>query len=207
MPGPVPLFLNGFDVEPIILASKSLNRRNLLTQVKIPFKVLPPKVDEERIIGGDIVGRVEALAKAKVKSVLPYISDDSYRWVVGFDTLIEVEGQVLGKPANRTEAKSTLEILAGKAHRVITGVALLPRRNAKIILDSCTSLVYFNPMGEEEIEYYLNTEEWQGAAGGYRIQETGAFYINSIEGSYSNVVGLPLSNLYGMLRNAGYSFA
>ena len=142
-----------------------------------------------------------------MKSVLPHIGNDPYRWVVGFDTLIETEGHILGKPKDRTEAERILETLSGKAHRVITGVALLPKKGVGILLDYCTSIVHFNPMKQDEIDYYLSTEEWQGAAGAYRIQGSGALYIKAIEGSYSNVVGLPLSLIYGMLRDAGYSFS
>ena len=194
-------------METIILASKSINRRNLLKQVNIPFKVIPPKVREEDLAAGEVSRMVMVLAEAKVKSIIPYLDDDSYRWVVGFDTLIEAPGLILGKPGDRSEARRTLETLSGGAHRVITGIALLPIKGGKILLDYCTSIVHFNPMNRDEIEYYLNTEEWQGAAGAYRIQEKGAFFIKSLEGSYSNVVGLPLSRLYGMLRKAGYSFS
>jgi septum formation protein len=194
-------------VETIILASKSLNRSRLLEQVGIPYKVLSPAFREEDLAAREISQRVMALAQAKVRSVLPDLNGEAYRWIVGCDTLIESEGLIFGKPADRHEAKRMLESLSGRIHRVLTGIALLPSKDGKISLDYCTSIVHFNEMTEEETEYYLSTEEWRGAAGAYRIQNRGAFFVKSLEGSYSNVVGLPLSLLYGMLRDAGYSFS
>jgi septum formation protein len=125
---------------------------------------------------------------------------------VGFDTLIEMNGLTVGKPKDAEEAESILESLSGRKHRVVTGIALLSDPDRPLLQDHCSTDVYFKPMERDEIALYLATGEWRGVAGAYRIQERGAFFVDRIEGSYSNVVGLPLSHLYGILRSAGYPF-
>jgi septum formation protein len=194
-------------VETIILASGSINRKTLLEQVKIPFKILVPKVQEDAPSSENIEQTVKRLAEAKVTAVAERLEPKDCRWVVGLDTLIEADGQIIGKPGTRNEARGILKSLSGRSHRVITAVALLPSYEREIMVDLCTSRVTFKRLADDEIEYYLKTDEWRGAAGAYRIQERGAFFVDSLEGSYSNVVGLPLSLLYGMLRRAKYPFA
>ena len=194
-------------METIILASGSTNRRALLEQVKIPLRVIVSDIDEQAQSSESIEERAKRLAVEKVVAVAGQLKKRDRRWVVGFDTLIKVEDRIVGKPRSREEAREILMVLSGRIHRVITAVALLPNPEEGIAVDLCSTSVTFKSMAADEIEYYLKTDEWQEAAGAYQIQSRGAFFVESLDGSYSNVVGLPLSLLYGMLRRAGYRFS
>lgn len=194
-------------METIILASSSANRRALLEQVRIPFRVIVSEIDEQAQSSESIEERAKRLAVEKVVAVTGQLKEKDRRWVTGFDTLIKTEDRIVGKPGNREEAREILMNLSGRIHRVITAMALLPNPEEGVAVDLCSTSVTFKSMTDDEIAYYLKTDEWQEAAGAYRIQSRGAFFVESLEGSYSNVVGLPLSLLYGMLRRAGYSFS
>jgi septum formation protein len=130
---------------------------------------------------------------------------ESPRWVLGLDTLVEVDGEAVCKPAGPEEAESILERLSGKVHRVYTGIGLLPARGEAMDLRSVCTEVKFTNLTAEDIGLYLDSGEWSGVAGGYRIQERGAFFVEWIRGSYSNVVGLPLETFYGILKSNNYS--
>ena len=187
----------------IVLASTSPQRKRLLKQIRIPFRCVTPDIDETVFSDLAITDRVVQTAKAKVESVLPFLHPKT-RWIVGVDTLIELGGEIIGKPADRNEAERILMRLSGNVHQVYTGIALLHQSGKTWQCTSVTSVVKMTSMTEKEVEFYLVTNEWKGAAGAYRIQETGAIFVESIEGSYSNVVGLPLSDFYGMLGAAEY---
>ncbi len=193
-------------MDTIILASGSAQRRKLLDQAQIPYLAVTPQVDEASITAADTVSRVKKLASAKIAAVLPMLAVSRRRWVAGFDTVIECEGQFLGKPTDRENAAATLTLLSGKTHKVVTGVSLLPVEGSVAIVEACISYVQFKTMNRDEMEFYLDTGEWEGAAGAYRIQGVGAFFTPSVRGSYSNVVGLPLSLFYSILVQAGYVF-
>ena len=193
-------------MEKIILASGSPQRRQLLDQVKLPYLAIAPMLDETIGESEDGISLVKRLAAAKVSTVQSQLPEHRARWIAGFDTIIEYEKTVLGKPSKRKQAKAMLESLAGKTHSVVTGLALLPNIGAHTIVSACTSQVDLKPMSSDEIEFYLDTEEWRGAAGAYRIQGIGAMFVEAIRGSYSNIVGLPLSYFCGILGTAGYIF-
>ena len=131
---------------------------------------------------------------------------ESPRWVLGLDTVVEVDGKVLGKPAGPAEAESMLRLLSGRVHNVFTGIALLVERGRPIEQEVVQTEVKFRQLAESELHFYLDSGEWAGAAGGYRIQERGAFFVEWIRGSYSNVVGLPLEAFYGILVRNEYQF-
>ena len=154
---------------------------------------------------GSIKEAVITVARAKAESVLSRLPQ-KVEWILGVDTVVEFEGRIFGKPVDREQARQMLSDLSGRTHRVLSGLALLPRRDSEWVERSCISQVTFRSLAVEEIGAYLKTGEWHGAAGAYRIQETGAILVDSIKGSYSNIVGLPLSLFYGMLRSAGYPF-
>ncbi|MBN1409381.1 MAG: septum formation protein Maf [Spirochaetales bacterium] len=190
----------------IILASASPRRREILTQLKIPFEVIEPDIDERILPGEPTEEAVTRLANNKVENIREKIPKSRARWILGVDTLVELEGKLLGKPADSEEAVSMIRNLAGKIHRVITGMALLSHENLPVDLRFCTSEVKFAPMSEKEVQFYVNSGEWEGVAGAYRIQERAAFFIEWINGSYSNIVGLPISVFYGMLKDNHYPF-
>jgi septum formation protein len=193
-------------METIILASGSPRRRELLERVSIPIKVVSPQVDETWDGDGSPADMTTALARRKVEAVLALFRNEAPRWVLGADTVVELDGVVLGKPTGIEEAERFLRLLSGHAHRVHTGLALHVERSRPIEVEAVTTEVRFRPLDEEEIRRYLEEGEWAGAAGAYRIQERGAFLVQEIRGSWSNVVGLPLEAFYGMLKRTGYRF-
>lgn len=189
-------------MEEIILASGSSRRKKILKELKIPFKIIIPQINEDIFLNEDIELSVKNCALKKVENVKNKINKSS--WIAGFDTIVELEHKILGKPGDRAEAKSMLKKLSGKTHKVHTGVAVASFSD--ISTEICTTFVSFNNMTDKEIEFYLDTGEWNGVAGAYRIQERGSFFINSIKGSYSNIVGLPISLFYGMLCRYNFPF-
>ncbi len=193
-------------METIILASGSPRRRELLTRVKIPFKAVPPRIPEDGGPRDDPVGFVVAVAGRKVEEVVRQLRTETLRWVLGVDTVVEIDGRILGKPTGIEDAEAMLRLLSGRTHRVHSGVALLVSRAQAIDTASATTDVTFRELAEEELGFYLETGEWAGVAGSYRIQERGVFLVDGIRGSWSNVVGLPLEVFYGMLRRNGYPF-
>ncbi len=193
-------------METIILASGSPRRRELLTKVKLPIKVIPPDIAEDYSSPGPVSELVTRIARLKVEAILALFKTESPRWVLGLDTVVEVDGKVLGKPSGPEEAESMLRMLSGRVHKVYSGIALLVERGKPIEEEVVCTEVKFRAMGPAEVKYYLETGEWAGAAGAYRIQERGAFLVEWIKGSYSNVVGLPLEAFYGILVRNEYIF-
>jgi len=193
-------------MDTIILASGSPRRRELLERVRIPCKVVSPEVDEAYEEGRTPTGHTTVLARRKVETVLALFRNEAPRWVLGADTVVEIDGLVLGKPAGIEEAERFLRLLSGRVHRVHTGLALHAGRERPIEIEAVSTEVRFRTLDDEEIQSSLESGEWAGAAGGYRIQERGAFLVEWIRGSWSNVVGLPLEAFYGMLKRTGYRF-
>ena len=181
---------------PLILASTSPQRRAILTQLQIPFEVVAPDFDELPGTGP------RERAAGKARSVQP---DD--RPVLGVDTEVLFDGELLGKPANESEAEEMLDMLAGKTHEVVSGLCL--RTVAWEELHEASTLVTFRSLTPRELGHYVASHEWEGRAGGYAIQGLGASLVERIEGDFLNVVGLPGSLLVRVLaeRFAGvYGF-
>jgi septum formation protein len=193
-------------METIILASGSPRRREMLTKVKLPIKVIPPAVPEDYSQPGTIPEMVIRIARSKVEAILAAFKTESPRWILGLDTIVEVDGTVLGKPPGPDEAEAMLRQLSGKVHRVYSGMALLVERGRPMEEAVVCTEVKFREMTPAELRFYVDTGEWAGAAGAYRIQERGAFFVEWIKGSYSNVVGLPLEAFYGILVKNEYDF-
>lgn len=179
----------------LVLASQSPRRRELLAQVGIAFRVAPSAV-EERITktAPDEVVRELSLQKAEdVASREP-----EGIWVLGADTVVALDGEILGKPVDVEAAKSMLRRLSGRSHSVYTGVTLY-RRSAGETRVECFSektAVTFYPMSEEEIDRYVSSGDPLDKAGAYGIQGSAAAFIERIEGDYNNVVGLPVAAVY-----------
>ena len=193
-------------METIILASGSPRRRELLKKVKLPIKVIPPDVPENYVPDAPVQEMVVRIARSKVEAVLALFKTESPRWVLGLDTVVEIDGKVLGKPAGPEEAEAMLRTLSGRVHRVYSGIALLVERGKPFEEEVVCTEVKFRAMEAAEIRFYIESGEWAGAAGAYRIQERGAFLVDWIKGSYSNVVGLPLEAFYGILVRNDYHF-
>jgi septum formation protein len=194
-------------METIILASGSPRRQELLTRVRIPFKAFPPNIDEEFDHIPGVEEKVRQIALKKIEAVVAGFKQESPRWVLGLDTLVELDGQAVGKPDGAEEAGRILRMLSGKLHRVYTGIGLLPHRGAPLDLRCVCTEVKFARLSPPEVDFYLDSGEWSGVTGAYRIQERGAFFVEWIRGSHSNVVGLPLETFYGMLRQSNYPLA
>jgi septum formation protein len=184
---------------PLILASASPRRKRLLGQIGIPFRSHPSRISETRAgTGPEDAARI--LSERKAVEVHQRKRD---RWILGADTMVVVEGKVLGKPENARDAKGMLLKLAGRAHRVITGFCLLAPSGERLHLQSVSTDVQVKPLTKAEIDAYITTEEPFGKAGAYAIQGIGAFMVEEIRGSYTNVVGLPLCEVVKAMLDVG----
>jgi len=193
-------------MEPILLASASPRRLEALSALGFPLVVRPADVDESARDGEPVARRVRSLASDKARAVAAMAGAGDPRWVLGADTLVAIEDRVLGKPRDRAEAATHLALLSGREHTVHSGLALLDRASGGLVEAGSATLVEFLSLSPAEIEWYLDSGEWEGVAGSYRIQERAALFAARLDGSYSGVVGLPLAVLYGMLRAVGYRF-
>jgi len=173
---------------PLILASASPRRKRLLTQIQLPFRVAPANVYEEGM-GGEPAEMCRSLAEKK--AILVQAREEP-SWVLGADTIVVIADRVLGKPRDEADAGEMLSLLSGKEHEVITGFCVLNPAGILAHSETVSTTVRFRPLEREEIEAYVRTGEPFGKAGAYAIQGVGAFMVESISGSYANVVGLPI---------------
>jgi septum formation protein len=184
----------------LILASKSPRRYELLKQVGLDFDVIPSGIEEDYIKGESPRKHVLRLAEAKALDVGNQHPD---RWVVAADTIVYVDHSILGKPKSREEAKKMLRRLSGKEHRVLTGFSVHHREKGKGDREAVQTTVKVRKLTQAEMEWYVETGEPFDKAGGYAVQGVGSFMIDSIKGSYTNVVGLPICELIQMLSRLG----
>ncbi|MDH4063937.1 MAG: Maf family protein [Acidobacteriota bacterium] len=178
----------------MLLASASPRRAQLLTAAGIRFEIQPAEVDETLRDGELPSAYVERLAREKAESVA---SMRPGRVVLGADTTVVVDGAVLGKASDAAEARRMLEQLSGRGHQVLTGVALVGPGLSVVAVD--VSSVWFAAMTSGDIEGYLATDEWRDKAGAYAIQGRAGRFVARLEGSYTNVVGLPVALVYHLL--------
>jgi septum formation protein len=183
----------------LILASQSPRRKSLLRQIDLPFHAVPSHVDENQVRGKPSV-KASWLAEKKAKAVHPEFSNS---WILGADTMVVFGEEILGKPHDHRDAESMLYLLRGKEHEVITGFCLLNPRGDVAQTKAITTLVRMKWLAVGEIKAYIATGEPFGKAGGYAIQGIGAFMVESISGSYTNVVGLPVCAVIKSLLAAG----
>ena len=189
----------------IILASASPRRRELLKQVGISFDTAISDYDESSYeFGDDIVKDVVNIAINKVMRSRSLKSKDAI--IIGADTIVELNGTVYGKPKDRTDAGIMLAALNGAVHRVITGLAALDTDTGILKTSYEITEVQFIELTSDEIDSYLDSGEYVDKAGAYAIQGTGALLVRKINGCYYNVVGLPLTNLMGLLKDMGVVF-
>ena len=193
-------------MEPIILASSSPRRQEILKLLNIPFKVIIPNIDETISSAIEPEEIPEFLAREKVTAVIHSLPpQQEILWILGADTIILKEGKIFGKPDSRAQAEAYLREFSGKTHQVITSVVLYNGRKKIFVSKNAVTKVTFSELSDKEINWYLDTEEWHGAAGGYRIQSLASCFIKSIEGTQSCVTGLPIFELYDMFKEQGYS--
>jgi len=178
---------------PLLLASRSPQRRAILEQLGIPFETVVPQY-EEKPTGTDPVAEVERRAQGKARSVASFASDQP---VLGVDTEVVLDGRVYGKPADEAEAEAMLDELSGRTHEVVSGLCLLTPAWEE--LRHAVTRVSFRTLTPRELGLYVVSGEWQDRAGGYAIQGLGAALVERIEGDYLNVVGLPSALLVDLL--------
>ena len=183
----------------LVLASSSPNRKALLEAGGSVVEVFVPQTDEEKN-GSDPVGIVSGIAGGKIQA---YIQSAAYKAgsiAIAADTLVLIDGRLLGKPASEEDAMMMLRSLSCRTQTVISAAGVkLPGKDAVIIAD--TAEVIFRTLSDEDISGYIATGEWQGAAGGYRLQKTGYRLVERIDGDWTTVVGLPMRKILDYILN------
>jgi septum formation protein len=193
----------------------------------LPFTVMPSFIEETYPPGLSLPQIPEAIARKKVEAVVetsgivktavahmaPFAASqpslaapqaEPPAWVFGADTIVALDGRIFGKPADRADARCMLAVLQGRTHRVVSGIVLFRRGDGRYFSQSVTSEVTFAPLSLSEIDRYLDADEWQGAAGSYKVQGLAGCFIPRIQGSYTNIVGLPLAETMAMFKESGY---
>jgi septum formation protein len=183
-------------ISPLTLASRSPQRRAILTQLGIEFTVVEPDYEEHDPPGADPSELVVVHAIGKARSV-------EGAHVLGVDTTVALDGDSLGKPTGPDEAREMLGRLSGRAHVVHSGLCL--RVGAVEHTRLCSTEVEFRQLDEGDIDWYLSSGEWEGRAGGYAVQGRGAALVRRIAGDYTNVVGLPVSALLEAMSEAQHA--
>lgn len=185
---------------PLILASASPRRRELLQLAGIPLEIVASQADERFWHGESPEEHVRRVARAKAIDVG---RQHPGRWVLGADTVVAIDGKVLGKPGDPREAEEMLRDLSQREHRVLTGFCILRYPSMEEREGTVISRVKFKSLSPEEIRWYIDTGEPFDKAGGYAIQGKAAFMVKEVHGSYTNVVGLPLCEVVEALRELG----
>lgn len=183
----------------VVLASASPRRSELLTQIGMSFEVMPTDIDETEHPGEDPVSYVRRLAIEKALAAV--VGDDVV--VIAADTTVDLDGMILAKPADDADALRMLGLLAGRTHQVHTGVAI--RYQGRMVAEVNTSLVSMKASDDQWLRWYVATGEPHGKAGAYGIQGAAAVFVDSVHGSVTNVIGLPLSLLEQLLSEVGVS--
>jgi len=187
----------------IILASKSIDRCEILKRAKIPFDTIVANINEnefkERI--SNPIQLIKELAKAKALYVKKRVLEENLdAIIIGADTIVEYNGEIIGKANNEDQAFHILQRLQNKPHNLLTGLAITETIFQKVIVDYECTVVYFAHLSDQEIWTYVKSGEWKGRAGAYSIRDKASLFVKSIEGSFSNVVGLPLFKIYEILK-------
>jgi len=184
----------------LVLASSSPRRQELMEMMRLDFTIVPSKIEEEEYSGLKPVDLVRELARAKAEEVAELVEEAV---VVGSDTIVVLDGVVIGKPVDQSEAVKMLKKMQDRQHTVITGLAVCDSSSGKASVDYDKTEVFMMPMSEKDISSYVNTGEPMDKAGAYGIQGIGGAFIEKIVGSYFTVMGLPIHKLAVMLKEYG----
>jgi len=187
----------------IVLASRSPRRVELLQRLVVDFAVVPADIDETPHPQEDPVAYVRRLALQKARAV--YLASEATSVVVGADTTVDLNGDILGQPIDDDDARRMLQLLSGTTHRVHTGVAVVSNRGEQVNVVS--SDVTFMPISPQMLAWYIGTGESAGKAGSYAIQGHGSALVAMASGSMSNIIGLPLAETATLLVSAGVEVA
>jgi septum formation protein len=186
--------------EPLILASSSSRRKDLLELLGVPFQVVPSRVLEETVRAS---GPQELSIKAAVLKARQVAGRYPSRWVLAADTVVWLDGTALGKPAGEEDARRMLKMLQARVHEVVTGLCVLRLDKGLERRCAVSTLVQMRELSPPEVDWYVSTGEPMDKAGAYAIQGLGGIFVTRIQGSYTNVVGLPLPELVLILREVG----
>jgi septum formation protein len=193
-------FLGGLYSE-LILASTSTARRGLMDGLGLPYRALPPEVDEVVADGTPVVQAVAELAERKARAVA---SRFPRSLVVGADQLVSLDGVALGKPADDAAALAQLRSLSGRAHEIVTGVCVVGP--GYLVTEVDVARLHVRPLSDRELTGYVATQEWRGCAGGYRVEARGQALFHRLEGDRTSIQGLPMQRVVRLLREAGVQF-
>ena len=182
----------------LILASKSPRRRYLLKQAGLKFSVIPSSFDESSVTLSSPDVYVRQLAENKARDISEQYPDS---WVIGADTIVFIDGTILGKPGSHAEARTMLKNLSGRTHQVLTGYCICCHRIGSRFSETVKTDVCFKKLTDREIDWYISSGEPFDKAGAYAIQGIGTFLVKRINGSYTNVVGLPVCEVVEFLIN------
>ncbi|SMO37498.1 Maf family protein [Melghirimyces algeriensis] len=188
----------------LVLASGSPRRKQLLQALGLPFSVHPSSVAEE-VPGDPSPGELVEILAAKKALAVAHTKERAL--VIGSDTVVALGDKILGKPKDKQNAAQILEYLQGQSHQVYTGIALVEVINNKVtrrLINHRVTEVMIRNMNQEEIEWYISTEEPMDKAGAYGLQGIGSMWVDWIDGCYTNVVGMSLPLLYDMMNGMGY---
>ncbi|MCK8501259.1 Maf family protein [Myxococcus fulvus] len=189
-------------MRPLILASTSSARRSLMDGLGLPYRAVSPGVDETVAAGMSAREAVRELAARKARAVHALHPD---AWVLGADQLVEVDGQTLTKPMDRDAARGQLQKLLGHTHDIHTGVCLVgPGGSIDEAVE--TARLTFHDVTPDELERYLDLNEWEGCCGSYRVEGAGQALLARLDGDRANVQGLPMVTVVRLLRQAGFTF-
>jgi len=184
----------------IILASQSPRRKYLLEQAGLSFTVVVSGIDEDAVPKTAPDNYARTLAEAKANDIADQYPDS---WVIGADTIVLIDGMILGKPGSRDDARKMLRRLSGQTHQVITGYCICRKASGQKVSETVVTQVRFKSLSDQEIEWYVHTSEPFDKAGAYAIQGLGTFLVKSVNGSYTNVVGLPVCEVIEFLIKEG----
>jgi septum formation protein len=185
---------------PLILASQSPRRKYLLEQAGLNFSIIPSNFDEESVTMMEPELYVQTLAKSKAADIARQYPKS---WVIGADTIVMIDKNILGKPASRDDARVMLQNLSDRTHQVFTGYAIQCIAENSFFSEAIQTDVCFKKLTDQEIEWYIHTKEPFDKAGAYAIQGLGTFLVKQINGSYTNVVGLPVCEVIEHLLKEG----
>lgn len=179
--------------EKLVLASRSPRRAEILRAVGWEFEAIVAGIDESLLPEENPVAYVKRLARTKAQAVAAKVRTGL---VLGADTTVVVDGEILGQPGDRENARRMLRLLSGKWHEVITGIAFVRAESNRTVVDHVITRVRFSEMSEEEIEWYAVSDEPLDKAGAYAIQGRASLFIEEVQGEYFNIVGLPIRKVY-----------
>lgn len=185
----------------IVLASASPRRAELLELARIPFRVAPADIPEEPLPGEEAVAHAMRLAEEKARVAAG--REAAGRWFIGADTIVVLNGKIIGKPLDAADAQAMLSKLSGQCHQVMTAYSVLDRQNGACVSRAVLTEVVFKKLSASEIQDYVATGCPLDKAGAYAIQGGAAHFVKEIRGSYTNVVGLPTCELYQTLQQMG----